>query len=85
MDQKINFSINNENISYEIKIDKTRKVYTNEKYDVTIIELKEFDKLDKISFFDIDERIFKENPDEIFSNMEIFLLHYPEGNRMQLD
>ena len=81
--QKISFSINNEKISFEIKIDETRKLYTNEKYDVTIIELKKFDELNKISFFDIDGRIFKENPDEIFRNMEIFLLHYPKGNRME--
>ena len=83
MGKKVNFSINNESVFYEIKIDETRKIYTNKKYDVTIIELKRKDNLDKISFFDIDDRIFKENPKEIFNKMEIFLLHYPKGTRME--
>ena len=48
--KKIKFSINNELIFYEIEINETRKIYTNKKYDITIIEIGENDKLDKISF-----------------------------------
>ena len=83
MGKKVNFSINNERVFYEIKIDETRKIYTDKKYDVTINELKRKDNLDKISFFDIDDRIFKENTQEIFKNMGIFLLHYPKGTKME--
>ena len=79
----INFSINNEKNCYEIQIDESRKKYTSDVYDITIIELKESDKLDKIDYFDIDKRIFNENPNEIFRNMEIFLLHYPKGKKME--
>ena len=68
---------------YEIEIDETRKKYTNEEYDITMIEIKEKDKLDKKSFLNIDNQIFEENPKKIFQNMQIFLLHYPKGNKME--
>ena len=79
----IKFSLNNGNISYEIKIDSSRKRYTSEKYDITIIEIREDDKLNQISFFDIDNQIFDNNSNDIFKNMEIYLLHYPKGVRME--
>ena len=50
----INFSLNNDSTKFTILIDNTRKVYTNVKYDITIIEIKESDKLDINSFLDID-------------------------------
>jgi len=81
--KKLKFSINNDEIAYEREIDETRKIYTNEEYDITIIEIKQNDKLDKIDYFDIDKQIFKENSNELFRNMNIYLLHYPKGNRMQ--
>ena len=51
IDKIVKFSLNNEKNFYEIKIDKFRKVYTDKTYDITIIELKEQDKLENISFF----------------------------------
>ena len=81
--KKIVFSLNNDKIFYDINIDKSRKTYTNKQYDITIIEIKQNDNLDKIDFFDIDKRIFNENPNEIFKNEQIYLLHYPKGNRME--
>ena len=80
--QKVRFSINNEMTHYEIEIDETRKKYTNEEYDITMIEIKEKDKLDKKSFFDIDNQMFEENLKTYF-NMQIFLLHYPKGIKME--
>ena len=44
--KKIKFSINNDEIDYEIEIDKSRKIYTNDKSDITIIEIKKLDKID---------------------------------------
>ena len=35
--KKIKFSINDDKIKYEILIDKSRKIYRNEKYLITII------------------------------------------------
>jgi len=82
--ETIKFSINNDNKYYNLLIDKSRKTYTNESYDVTIIEIKEKDKINKISFFDLDKQIFKENLDEIFRNSQIYLLHYPKGIEMEI-
>ena len=42
----IKFTINNEKISKEIKIDDSRKIFTNENYDITIIEMKKSDNID---------------------------------------
>ena len=36
----INLTLNNDKIPFKIKIDNSRKVYTNEKYDITFIEIK---------------------------------------------
>ena len=79
----IKFSVNNDNKNYEIEIDESRKTYTNEEYDVTIIEIKEKDKLDKNSFFDIDNGIFNENVIETYRKKQIYLLHYPKGIKME--
>ena len=75
----IKFSINNEKKQYKILLDESRKIYSNENYDITIIELKEKDKIDENYFFDIDNDIFNENSKEIFIKKDIILLHYPKG------
>ena len=80
---QIKFSINNEMKYYNILIDKSRKVYTSIKYDITIIELKPNDKLEDISFFDIDNQLFKENLKEIFNKRQLYLLHYPKGKEIE--
>ena len=38
--KKIKFSINNEQLCFEIEMDNDRKKYTSEIYDVTIVEIK---------------------------------------------
>ena len=79
----IKFSINDGKKEYKIEIDNSRKTYTNKEYDVTIIEIKENDNLDQNSFFDIDKQIFNENAIEKYANKQIYLLHYPKGERME--
>ena len=73
----------------KIKIDKNRLRYTNEKDDVTIIEIKE--KEDKINnaYLELDDDIidfFKSNEDEetnylndIYSNQSIYIPNYQKG------
>ena len=81
--KRIEFSINNDKEYCVITIDESRTIYTNEEYDITIIEIKQNDKLNNISFFDIDEGMFKKEPKEILnSELQIFLLHYPEGEEI---
>ena len=82
--ETIKFSINNDNKYYNISFDKSRRTYTNKSYDVTIIEIKEEDKINEISFFDLDKQIYKENSNEIFRNKQIYLLHYPKGTEMEI-
>jgi len=47
----IKFSINNDNKYYIISIDESRRIYTIKSYDVTIIEIKEEDKINIIFLF----------------------------------
>ena len=82
--QTINFTLDNDNKKYSIFIDNTRKTYTNENFDVTIIEIKEDDNIDEKSFFFLDEAIFKEDSLNVFRNSQIFLLHYPKGVKMEI-
>ena len=76
--RKIYFSLNKKIKEFEITIDEYRKIYTNENLDVTVIEIKEKDGLNKESFLEIDENILKENTKN-FNNISIYLLHFPKG------
>ena len=71
--------LNNDRKKIEILIDESRITYTNSKYDITIIEIKNNDGFKKDEFLDIDEQIYNDNPDETFRNQPIYLLHYSKG------
>lgn len=77
---EINFSINNDSSHFNITIDNSRRVYTNKKFDITIIEIKNTDNLDINSFLDIDEHIFDDNPQKNYKKESVYILHYPHGN-----
>ena len=52
----------------------------NKNYDISIMsEIKEKDKLDKISFFDINNQTFENKSKDIFKNKKIYLLFYPHN------
>ena len=81
----IKFSINDGEFKYEILIDDSRKVYTSEKYDVTIIEIKRNeDGLDYNTFLEVDNMIYEEISEEKFKNCYIYILHYPKENKVQI-
>ena len=82
--QTINFTLNNDDEKYNIPIGNDRITFTDESSDVTIIEIKENDKIKKNSFFNLDEQIFEENFIKIFKNCQIILLHYPKGVEMEI-
>ena len=67
---KIKLNINNE--YREIKL-KHRKYYTNEEYDITIIEIKEKDKIK--NYLELDENI---NKDISYIGKSIYIIHYKE-------
>lgn len=79
--KNIKLSINNDKKYINITIDENRITYTNKEYDVTIIEIKSDDGLDKESFLDIDNRFFEEKSLDIFIKTSIYLLHYPNKEK----
>ena len=77
--KKIKIEINNnEKI---LKIDKSRKIYTDEKkYDITIIELKQEDNFDTNNMLEIEDDIFNnEMLNNIYQKKTIYIIHYPQG------
>ena len=81
--KKVKFSLDNEEIHFEIEISENRKFYSNEKYDVTIIEIQNKDNLDLNTFLEIDEQVFKDNPDYNYRSKTIYLIHYPQGKESE--
>ena len=77
--RKIEFTMNNDKLSFEIIIDDFRKVYTNKDYDVTIIEINEKDILNLNSFLELDDQIFRDNINDIYRGKSIYLIGYPKG------
>ena len=80
---KISF-YDNENLKQkEIKIENERKVYTSEKYDITIIEIKkEKDEINNY-YLELDSNIFQDNINDLYSQNSIYLLGYPENKSHQ--
>jgi len=77
-DNEIKFSFKEKD--YEIKIKDSRKIYINEEYDITIIEIKEKDIIDIILYLKLDDNIFK--LDEIYKEKSVYLLSYPYGGKL---
>ena len=72
---KIRFSLNNNEKNFEIYIDKERKAYTSELYDITIIELKRNDGLKPNQFFDIDDNAFNcDDPHREYKEKDIYII-----------
>lgn len=75
--KKIELSLQNNKITYQLKIDKDRKVFTDSELDVTFIEIKSSDNFN-ISFLEIDENnIINKEPNIFYQKKEVYLLHYP--------
>ena len=72
--KKLTFYINGN--SHTIDINKGSVVYSDKKYDIMIIKLKE---CEGYSFLEIDNNIFEDGSLENYENQGIYILHYP-GN-----
>ena len=86
--KEIIFTTNNEKNFNKIYIGLRRKVYTNEKpFDITIIEIiKEDISVLRNIFLEIDDHLLNSNItsyDDIYSQKSIYLLHYPNGEKME--
>lgn len=78
----LNVTLNNGKEKKVININDGRQIYINNRYNITIIEIKP--KIDKInSFLDLDENIFKKDY-SFFNNQNIYVIQYPEVNKMSV-
>lgn len=75
--------MNNEKENFKLEIDETRKIFTNEIYDITIIEINENDGLKRDSFLEIDNTIYDNDKMKNLEKYSIYLLHYPKGEEMK--
>ena len=76
--KQIKISINGK--SYLININNNGKIYSSVKneYDLMIIKLKE----DIIkNYLELDENLFTENSEKLYTNESIYILHYPNGDK----
>ena len=72
----IAFFIGNEKKKHKIKIGDSRKKYINDKYNITIIEIKETDKINTTTLLEIDNDIFRNDLKDIYSEISAYLLYY---------
>ena len=70
-----------EDNKHKIKIDNSRRIYTNDNYNIIIIEIKKEDKLDIKSFFKIDDNIFRDNLDYLYYGHYVYLLYYGKDKK----
>ena len=73
--------ISNDNIKKSILIDNSRKTYTNEMFDVTIIEIKKSDNINNNLFLDIDFEFYESNQREKYDNAYIYMLRDNLGSK----
>lgn len=71
----IEFTLNENKIKKEIKLTNKRRIYSNEEYDITIIELNpEEDSIESNSFFEVDPKISSDNPQKKFKDIEVYII-----------
>ena len=75
---KIKISFNNDNIFKDIELDSNRRKYTKKNLDITIIEIKEKDNIEKYSFLELDNRILMNNSETLFIKKTVYILQYPQ-------
>jgi len=80
-DSNILLSLNNDKIIKRIKLSKNRLIYTNERLDITIVEIKENEDSLNINYLELDDQIinyfkFKNNEGQNYFDESIYLLNY---------
>ena len=74
----INLTINDDKEKRNLKIDKSRKVFTDKELDVTIIEIKPEDGIK--DYLELDENFDSERYKEIYKkDEELYIIQYPNG------
>ena len=75
---KINILLNDEKDVLKIDLTIKREKYFNKEYDITLIELKEKDKIN--DFLELDDNILNDNEEMYYEKKSIYILHYLLGN-----
>ena len=69
--KKINLLLNDDEEAKIINLEIKRKIYFNEKYDITIIELKEIDNIKE--YLELDDNLFKNNEQIFYEKQSIYI------------
>ena len=81
----IKLSLNDDKIIKTINIDNNkRRIYSNKKYDTTIIEIIENDKLDEVQYLTTDQNIFTDYSEVYCEGKTIYNISYPNGNKSRV-
>ena len=75
--QKINLSLNDEKETKSIDLSIERITYFNKDYDITLIELKDEDKIK--DYLELDDNLFQDNSELFYKNKSIYTLLYQNG------
>ena len=66
-----------------IRLNGKRRIYCNQEYDTTIIEIKpEEDQI--YDFMELDEDIFAEDSNLFYNNKSIYIIHYPSSEKVKV-
>ena len=78
----IHISLNDDRDFREIRITNSRKTFTNEKFNITFLELEPDDKIN--NYLEIDPNVFKakEIINNIYKNSSVYILHYLKGKKI---
>ena len=78
----LNLTLNNdkENLIIDLRI--AREIYFNKAFDMTLIELKEKEKINE--YLELDDNLFLDNAKRKYKDKSIYILHYPEGKEAKV-
>ena len=80
---KIEFKVNKK--KYYLILDNSRVIYTSQSQhnDISIIEIRKEDHINKKYFLDIDENIYNEGIKEYYREKDIYILHNEKGEKIK--
>ena len=76
--QKLKITFNNDEKDADLFLDADKKnIYTNEYYDITIIELKK-EEINNNLFLEIDDKVYMEDSNKMFRKKSVYTIQYPK-------
>ena len=76
--QKLKITFNNDEKGADLILDADKKnIYTNEYYDITIIELKK-EEINNNLFLEIDDKVYMEGSNQMFQKKSVYTIQYPK-------